>query len=157
MDKILFMDAKVQVIPQSHEAYVTWCDDVVASIKIQIEGQKPIWFSVYQQKDLPCFYLSDEDIFDQLTKRSQFPTLLRNRINCFYGFMLDWYEIVYQCIYRLFDSPYAQVVRLLCYLAREDKVQGDFFTKVNKDRYLGSFEIPTTDFEEMFLTKKLEA
>ncbi len=157
MEKIIFKSAKVEVLPQSREAYVNWCDDVVVSINYVDESGCDMYFSVYQQNDMPCFYLSTEDIFDQLLRRRQYPLVLRNRIQCFYGFMLDWYENIYPALYRLYDSPYSKLIRLLCYLAREKHTVSKMFVLQNLGKLISDIDIPTTDIEEMFLNKKLEA
>lgn len=157
MERIIFKSAKVKEVEQAYEGYVNWCDDVVVSVKFQIEGQKDMWLSIYQKDNMPGFYLSDEDIFDRLLHVRQFPELMRFRILYFAGFKVDWYESIYPALNRHMDSPYSKIIRLACFMAREDIKDVTAFVKVNKSKYIDAINIPTTDFEEMYLKGKCEA
>jgi len=151
MERIIFLDAKFQEVAQSSEPYVNWCDDMVVSIKYIIDGEKEMWLSLYQRNDVPCFYLSSEDIFDKLVHIIQNPIVMRNRIQYFYGFNIDWYETMFPAIQRLSSSPFAQLIRLICYFARENEDKAQAFVNNYKNHLIGSFDIPTTDIEQMSL------
>ena len=155
LENIFFLDASVKKIAQSHEAYVYWCDDVVVSLKFKIDNQKEMYLSVYQKNDMPAFYLSEENIFEDLCNRSAHPYLLKYKTLFFYGYKLDWYESIYPAIYRHFDSPYSILIRLICFMAREGINDVFSFIEHNKGKSVISVDIPTTDFEEMFLNHKL--
>ena len=156
MEKILFMGAKVQEVKQAYDEYVNWCDDVVVSLHYKVEGEKDMWLSIYQRDNMPCFYLSNEDIFDKLLRIRQNPEVLRYRIGYFYGFKLDWYEAIYPALYRLIDSLYAKLIKMVCYIARENSTAINFINN-NKGKLVNNIYVPTTDIEELFLQNKLGA
>ena len=103
------------------------------------------------------YSFSDEDIFDRLLHVRQFPELMRFRILYFAGFKLDWYESIYPALNRHMDSPYSKIIRLACFMAREDIKDVTMFAKANKSKFIDAINIPTTDFEEMYLKGNCEA
>ena len=66
MENILFKSAKIGEIDQKGQESIAWSYDAVASINFEVDGNKPMWLSVYQKNNMPGFYLSDVDIFDKL-------------------------------------------------------------------------------------------
>ena len=154
MEKIFVKQMKVKEVEQAYEDYVNWCDDVVASIEFDVNGSS-FFLSIYQKDNMPGFYLSEEDIFNRLLHVRQFPELMKYRILYFAGFKVDWYENIYPAIYRLIDTQYAKLLRLICYMARENIKDVEEMIKHNKKKFLDDIEIPTTDIEEQFFEGKL--
>jgi hypothetical protein len=150
MENILFKSAKIGEIDQKGQESIAWSYDAVASINFEVDGNKPMWLSVYQKNNMPGFYLSDVDIFDKLLKVRQNPNLMQFRILYFAGFKVDIYESIYPALYRFLESQYSMLIRLLCYMVREDIKVVSQFAAMNSGKYLCDIDIPTTDYEELY-------
>ena len=55
MENILFKSAKIGEIDQKGQESIAWSYDAVASINFEVDGNKPMWLSVYQKNNMPGF------------------------------------------------------------------------------------------------------
>lgn len=151
MKRYLIEDAKSGV---KGEGTNTDCcfGSIVAAVKFSADGES-IWIYSIEEVGVPSFYLSEDDLFDELVQDNpENEEFHKNMsINCsineFEGIELDDYDAALESIDDNIENPAGQLIRLLIALTRLEQEESDELAEEAIGKYADEVAIPEFDFE----------
>ncbi len=129
------------------------CDgSIVVSIYYGNETKKQ-WLNCVEVFGIPCFYLTDSDIFNDLLKedvenQEYMECLEKSAINDFDGIELGEYDIIFNSIKQSSNLEAINLIRAMILLVRADMSEMDDLIASFKNKEVLELEIPLTDLEE---------
>lgn len=132
---------------------------VITSVKFN-DGESSKWFNLAEVDGIPCFYLTDKDVFDTLIENEwdeEFQEMLDNSyIEEFEGITFGEYEEVFDSIYENPDNPAVAFVRYAIALTRCDLKDVDKLVKKAIEKHIDEIQVPISDVEDDYLFDKGE-
>lgn len=133
---------------------------VITSVKFN-DGESSKWFNLAEVDGIPCFYLTDKDVFDTLIENEwdeKFQEMLDNSyIEEFEGiFVGGEYEEVFDSIYENPDNPAVAFVRYAIALTMCDFKDVKKLVKMAVGKYVDEIKVPISDAEDDYLLDKGE-
>lgn len=132
---------------------------VITSVKFN-DGESSKWFNLAEVDGIPCFYLTDKDVYDTLIKGEwdeDFQKMLDNSlIEEFEGITFGEYEEVFDSIYENPDNPAVPFLRYVFALTRCDLKDVDKLVKKATGKHIDEIKVPISDAEDDYLFDKGE-
>ena len=130
--------------------------NVVVTVQFK-EDKKTQYLSVVEVSGIPNYYLSDEDIFDDLVKEDFDDTEFQAVMDASY--ITDFNGIEFGCEYSdIFESisedinnPIVPLLRYVIALLRCPMEDVESLVKMASGKYADEIEIPTSDIEEEYM------
>lgn len=124
---------------------------VVSAVKFKADDNSPEWLSLVEVDGIPTFYLSDEDIFDDLLDEEE--DIEEYETDDFYGLELGEYDdLMYELVYGAADYDEIvrnEVVRFVIAITRATEEDTEKLINEAKGKKLyEEFTTPTIDLEE---------
>ena len=123
--------------------------NVVASIEYQ-NGDKVSFLSMVEVFGMPEFYLSEEDIYENLLEESEDFIDKANSliINEFNGIKLEEYEDIMEELKKPYNEEDKALIKLLIAVVRLDYDEADKLIEESVGKYITEINIPDTDLDE---------
>jgi len=123
--------------------------NVVASIEYQ-NGDKVSFLSMVEVFGMPEFYLSEEDIYENLLEESEDFIDKANSliINEFNGIELKEYEDIMEELKKPYNEEDKALIKLLIAVVRLDYDEADKLIEESVGKYITEINIPDTDLDE---------
>ena len=130
-----------------------------ASIKFTVNGETK-WFTISELNNIPSFFLTDRDIFKQLSNNDlsdEFTSYLEeNAIFDFDGLLLGEYEDIFLSFTENPGNPAIKLVRLLILLVKCKMDEVFKLITLACDKYIDEINVPVSSLEEDWLIEMSE-
>lgn len=132
---------------------------VITSVKFN-DGESSKWFNLAEVDGIPCFYLTEDDVYDTLISNEfseEFQEMLDNSyIEEFEGITFGEYEEVFDSIYENPDNPAVEFIRYVIALTRCALKDVKKLVKRAVGKYVDEIKVPVSDAEDDYVFDKGE-
>ena len=132
---------------------------VVTSVKFN-DGGKSKWLNLAEVEGIPCFYMTDEEVYDKLIENDfddEAQEFFDNAsVMEFEGITLGEYDDLFDSIYDNQDNPAVPLLRYVISLTRCDMKDVKKLIKTAVGKYVDEIKIPISDVEDDYLFDKGE-
>ena len=132
---------------------------VITSVKFN-DGESSKWFNLAEVDGIPCFYLTDKDVYDDMIENDfddETQELFdKSSISEFEGITLGEYDEVFDSFYEDPDNPAVPFLRYVIALTRCDLKDVDKLVKKAKGKHIDEIKVPISDVEDDYLFDKGE-
>ena len=154
MKRFLIEDAKCGVANASPMMGI-----VATSVKFN-DGASSKWFNLAEVDGIPCFYLTEKDVYDVLIENDFDDEMQeffdKSSISEFEGITLGEYDDIFDSIYENPDSPAVPFLRYVFALTRCDIKDVPKLVKRAVGKYVDEIKVPISDVEDDYLFDKGE-
>ena len=154
MKRFLIEDAKCGVANASPMMGI-----VATSVKFN-DGESSKWFNLAEVDGIPCFYLTEKDVYDVLIENDFDDEMQeffdKSSILEFEGITLGEYGDIFDSIYENPDNPAVPFLRYVFALTRCDLKDVDKLVKKAVGKHVDEIKVPISDVEDDYLFDKGE-
>ena len=131
---------------------------VITSVKFN-DGESSKWFNLAEVDGIPCFYVTDKDVYDTLIENDfdeEFQEMFdKSHIDEFNGiFVGGEYDEVFDSIYENPENPAVAFIRYVIALTRCELKDVKKLIKRVVGKYVDEIKVPISDAEDEYLFDK---